>query len=241
MALVPIVLRGLPELQVPLMGAVLLVVNNLQTHTCPWRTDSANLVDVVLTAFLLLILLGAAPLLMMDREQSTTVLGWLLCIPVVGILVVAVLGLARVAVKELRNRHDLYGIFLCHHKGGAGSLCRLLKILIAKHTASRVFLDCDNLENLDFLFDIVRTATRSVVVVLTPELLKRCPAPEQHLFCLFALRLFMQKPDSASTGTGSTGEKMLVQHSSCHVRSKVQLFAKTFLPADEVSIARTDF
>lgn len=33
--------------------------------------------------------------------------------------------------------------------------------------------DCDQLENLDFLFDVVRSSTKSIVVVLTPELLKR--------------------------------------------------------------------
>jgi len=34
-------------------------------------------------------------------------------------------------------------------------------------------LDCDQLENLDILFDVVRSSTKNVVVVLTPELLKR--------------------------------------------------------------------
>ena len=58
-------------------------------------------------------------------------------------------------------------------KGGAGSLCRLMKLLIARHSPTRVFLDCDQLENLDYLFDIVRTETKSVVVVLTTKLLSR--------------------------------------------------------------------
>lgn len=45
---------------------------------------------------------------------------------------------------------------------------------MARHSSTvRVFLDRDQLENLDFLFDVVRTSTRNVVVVLTPELLKR--------------------------------------------------------------------
>ena len=34
-------------------------------------------------------------------------------------------------------------------------------------------MDCDQLENLDYLFDIVRTETKSVVVVLTTKLLSR--------------------------------------------------------------------
>ncbi|CAE7289869.1 Grm5 [Symbiodinium sp. CCMP2456] len=107
-ALLPIVLAGLPELQVPLMGAVLLVVNNFQAYTCPWRTASANLVDLILTTFLVLVLLGAAPLLVLDVEESTAVLGWLLCIPIVGILIVAVVGLARAAIKDFRRRQQLF-------------------------------------------------------------------------------------------------------------------------------------
>ena len=154
------------------MGAVLIASLAVQAHTCPWRTARANLVDLLLTAFLLVILLGAAPLLKMEDDESTAVLGWLLCIPVLAILVAALLALLKTAISSFQNRH-LYGIFLCHHKGGSGSLCRLMKILIARHSSTRVFLDCDQLENLDYLFDIVRTATRSVVVVLTPELLRR--------------------------------------------------------------------
>ncbi|CAE7316290.1 GRM1 [Symbiodinium sp. CCMP2456] len=171
-ALLPVILVGVPSLQVPLMGAVLLASTAIQAHLCPWRTARANLVDFLLTSFLLVTLLGAAPLLQTSDKDALVVLSWLLCIPVLGILVVALSALARTAMMHFQKRL-LFGIFLCHHKGGAGSLCRLMKILIARHTSTRVFLDCDQLENLDFLFDIIRTSTKSVVVVLTPELLRR--------------------------------------------------------------------
>ena len=154
------------------MGAVLLTSTAIQAHLCPWRTARANLVDFLLTSFLLVTLLGAAPLLQTSHKDALAVLSWMLCIPVLGILVVALGALARAAMTHFQKRL-LFGIFLCHHKGGAGSLCRLMKILIARHTSTRVFLDCDQLENLDFLFDIIRTSTKSVVVVLTPELLRR--------------------------------------------------------------------
>lgn len=49
----------------------------------------------------------------------------------------------------------------------------LIKLLVAKQSSLRVFLDSDQLENLDLLFDIIRTSTKTVVVVLTPELLSR--------------------------------------------------------------------
>ncbi|CAE7606276.1 grlE, partial [Symbiodinium microadriaticum] len=171
-ATLPIVTVELPELQVPSMGLILLVSGALQARTYPWRTETANHVELILIGLLLLMLLAAAPLLSHDRDRSSTLLGWILCLPVIGVLLVGSLALFRALGRHLYRRR-LYGIFLCHHKGGAGSLCRLLKILIARKTETRVFLDCDQLENLDFLFDIVRTATRSIVVVLTSEVLKR--------------------------------------------------------------------
>ncbi|CAE7427169.1 Grm4, partial [Symbiodinium microadriaticum] len=171
-ALLPIVTVDIPELQVPGMAFILLASLLLQVRTYPWRTEQANHVDLLLTSLLLMVLVGAAPLLNHDQERTYSVLGWLLCIPVLGLAVVGGLALLRTLLGHL-NKKRLFGIFLCHHKGGAGSLCRLIKILVARHSQARVFLDCDQLENLDLLFDIVRTSTRSVVVVLTPEVLKR--------------------------------------------------------------------
>ncbi|CAE7029429.1 grlE, partial [Symbiodinium sp. CCMP2592] len=171
-ALLPVLTMEVPELQVPAMGVVLLAGLVLQARTYPWRTVQANHMDLLLTALLLVILLGAAPLLSADLKKNSLVLGWLLCIPVLGLLLAGVLAILRALWKHLRSS-CLFGVFLCHHKGGAGSLCRLMKILIAKHSSTRVFLDCDQLENLDLLFDIVKASTRSLVVVLTSELLKR--------------------------------------------------------------------
>ena len=124
-----------------------------------------KVVDMLLTVLLLVILLGAAPLLSISFQNSSQVLGWLLCIPIFALLLVGGAPHFYPAAQ--------YGVFLCHHKGGAGSLCRLMKLIIARHTSTRVFLDCDQLENLDFLFDIIRTSTNSVAAVLTPELLRR--------------------------------------------------------------------
>ena len=138
-----------------------------------------EVVDHLLAVLLLVLLLGAAPLLEIDFENSSQVLGYLLCVPVFGLLLVGLGGLAWTAVIQLRPATQ-YGVFLCHHKGGAGGLCRLMKILVARHTSTGVFLDCDQLESLDFLFDVIRKSTKSVVVVLTPELLKRARSSVPH-------------------------------------------------------------
>ena len=65
-ALLPIVAVDLLEVQVPAMGLILMVSLVLLAGTCPWRTQQANQVDLLLTGLLLLILLGVAPLLKLD-------------------------------------------------------------------------------------------------------------------------------------------------------------------------------
>ncbi|CAK9066123.1 Metabotropic glutamate receptor 1 (mGluR1) [Durusdinium trenchii] len=171
-ALLPAVLVEVPQFQIPVTGIVLLASLVIQVRKYPWRTSEANYVELILTLFLLVILLGAAPLLEVDFDAPSSLLGWLLCVPVIGLFVPALLALWRAVWSRLK-RQQKFGIFLCHHKGGAGSLCRLLKMKLARHSSTRVFLDCDQLENLDFLFDVVQTSTRTLVVVLTPELLRR--------------------------------------------------------------------
>ncbi|CAE7488865.1 Grm5, partial [Symbiodinium necroappetens] len=153
-ALLPIFLVGAREFQLPLMGALLLVIGFLQAHTFPWRTVPANLIEIFLNGFLIVLLLAAAPLLLINVEGSTALLGWLVCVPLLGIFVVVLVGLARAALKHIR-RTKLYGIFLCHHKGGGGSLCRLMKILIAgeitaawKNGITTVPLFCDGFQPL---------------------------------------------------------------------------------------------
>ena len=45
--------------------------------------------------------------------------------------------------------------------------------MAAKHTSTQIFLDSDQLEDLDLIFDTIRCTTHSVVVVLTPQVLTR--------------------------------------------------------------------
>lgn len=171
-ALLPVLLVKLPEVQVPFMRMVLLISMALQSRKYPWRSTEANYIELLLTGFLLVILLGAAPLLEINIDTSSEALGWLLFVPVVGLVVPGFLALGMPIWSHLKPKQR-FGIFLYHHKAGAGSLCRLMKIFLSRHSKAKVFLDCDQLENLDFLFDVVRSSSRSVVVVLTPELLKR--------------------------------------------------------------------
>eukprot|EP00913_Durusdinium_trenchii_P035761 g33462.t1 len=60
-----------------------------------------------------------------------------------------------------------YGVFLSHHKLGAGSLARWFKMMMADTISNRVFLDSDDVNKLDSILD------ENVVVLITSETLKR--------------------------------------------------------------------
>ena len=96
-ALFPVLFVAVPEVQVVLMGALFVASGALQVRVWPWRTEQANFADLVMTALLQIVLLGAAPLLEIDQANSTEILGWLLCVAVLGPFlagVAAICGLA---------------------------------------------------------------------------------------------------------------------------------------------------
>ena len=67
-------------------------------------------------------------------------------------------------VKPQRRR---YAKFVSHHKAHAGGQARLLKMMMQKE--HHVFLDSDNLIDLDGLFELIRTDVDNMVVFLTRD------------------------------------------------------------------------
>eukprot|EP00913_Durusdinium_trenchii_P011361 g10672.t1 len=108
----------------------------------------------------------------MLTSRSTEVLGWILVIAILSPLLGGLIVITHAVLRHFRPG-NVFGVFLCHHKGGAGALCRWMKLMAAQHSSSEIFLDSDQLEDLDLIFDTIRAKTRSVVVVLTSELLQR--------------------------------------------------------------------
>jgi len=68
-----------------------------------------------------------------------------------------------------------FEFFLCHHKNGAGAYVRLLKMFLMESPKlrSKVFVDSDNLDNLDRLFDYVGNDTGTLAVICTAEVFTR--------------------------------------------------------------------
>ena len=67
------------------------------------------------------------------------------------------------------------GYFICHHKLGAGNFARLLKMVLSKTRGAKPnpFIDCDDLKDLDKLFDYVGSHVDTFIIVCSKELLLR--------------------------------------------------------------------
>jgi len=66
-----------------------------------------------------------------------------------------------------------YNWFICHHKADASAQARLMKILVQSKTGQSVFIDSDDLIDLDGLFDVVKAKLDHLVVYLTRDTLSR--------------------------------------------------------------------
>ena len=170
LALVPVAFGRIPGVQLQLMAVVLLISGSLQGRLWPWRSTVANCTESGITSLLLIVLLGVAPLLLMDTSPAA--LGLILAFAIVSPFVAGAIALVHAFYRHVFPS-STFGIFLCHHKGGAGSLCRLIKLVVKEYSSTEVFLDSDQLEDLDLIFETIRNKTRSVVVVLTSDLLSR--------------------------------------------------------------------
>jgi len=121
---------------------------------------------------MLLIMLICGALFLKDTPQKAAV-AVLSSVIIVGLLLVAILGIGYATYRRFVPR-PFYDYFICHHKAHAAGQARFLKILIqGKKRKAQVFIDSDNLRELDGLFDIVRCRLRHLVVLLTSDTLRR--------------------------------------------------------------------
>lgn len=153
-----------PVWQIELLGTLLIFSLVLMVRVFPWRITKANLLDAGCTIGVLLLVHVSAffvphPL----RPQSSSALVYL-CIVFVFIgLTGPPLVLAYNAYLKLKQRR--FRFFICHQKANSGALARLLKIMIIEAKACTVFIDSDNLTNLEVLFDFVAQRTDTIVVL----------------------------------------------------------------------------
>jgi len=171
MALAPVVFANSPIAQVIVIECVILVSLIGTSRLAPWRTAIANKMDVGIGFAMTIFILVAGLLMEVNVNEGAVVLS------VIAALLVLVVFMTLIGVLVLsvyqRLAPDMFGALLCHHKAGAGSLARFFKMKIDKYSTSKIFIDSDNLVNLDFLFDIVRTQIRNLVIIATRMTLTR--------------------------------------------------------------------
>lgn len=171
-ATIPAVLVPYPAMQVLLMASILLLGSFLQVRCWPWRTDPANFSDMLLGYLLLMMSFGLGSFTNTGEPQVSAPLGTTL-VALLGCALAACVLMLAVGIYQRFQPPKRFGIFLCHHKAGTGALCRLIKVIMPSYSNSPVFLDADQLEDLDLLFDIVRSNVANVAVLLSPQLLSR--------------------------------------------------------------------
>jgi len=88
-----------------------------------------------------------------------------------GIIALCVLMVLAALLRVVALRRMRYTYFLTHHKAGASATARLLKMRLSVHGS--VFIDSDNLDDLDSLFSMVAHQTQLLVVLCTKEILHR--------------------------------------------------------------------
>jgi hypothetical protein len=78
----------------------------------------------------------------------------------------------RTLIKKLFPQ-KFYGVFLSHHKGAAAVLSRWCKLMFQAQTNAIIFLDSDELNDLNLLFNVVAWETLNFVLLWTSQTVLR--------------------------------------------------------------------
>jgi hypothetical protein len=156
--------------QVLLLNLVLITAFGLVSHIMPWRVRVANFLDIVASVGVCLIV----SLMSIYVTADTSAVSTLFCILMIASLCMMVAGMAYGIVKVLMPKQKQFHFFICHHKAGCGAFARLLKFVLCEvKPSANVFIDSDNLSNLDKLFDTVAQDVQQLVVLCSAEILRR--------------------------------------------------------------------
>jgi len=161
-------------MQLFFLGALLLAGYSSTLIFLPWRSHTANALDAGLNVMMHLVVVISS-FFIEDDALDMKQLSWaclivlnvgLACIPAV-----IAWGLYRRFLRQTKT----YEFFLCHYKASSGAYTRLLKLHLKEAPRLRgdVFIDSDNLDNLDHLFEYIRSDTRTLVIVGTAEIFTR--------------------------------------------------------------------
>mmetsp|Transcript_19670 Transcript_19670/g.42614 ORF Transcript_19670/g.42614 Transcript_19670/m.42614 type:complete len:738 (-) Transcript_19670:82-2295(-) len=170
--LVPVVIIDDGGFQVLCLTAILILFSQVQMYLHPWRSHKTNMMDGAQSVILVLLLVGSGLTTQLDLDKrAVATLG------VVGFALMLFLVLLTMmnTVHRILQVHPFYPYFICHHKADASAQARYLKMLLDQRglVGQGAFLDSDHLQDLDKLFDIVKTRVGILMTYLTRGTLTR--------------------------------------------------------------------
>jgi len=159
--------------QLVFLCLLLLIWMVYQIRQLPWRFPIANVLDGLASAVLVLTLAAVASLRsQQDQQQVNDHAHAVVLLMLSGVAAFVILVLA-VKMSHTLYKRDKFLFFLTHHKAGAAVLARQMKLMLAHLTGRRIFLDVDELDNLDRIFFIVRSDVGNLLILLTRHTLRR--------------------------------------------------------------------
>jgi hypothetical protein len=138
----------------------------------PWRPFSANVVDALAHCGVILVISSAPYFVSVTDADIEMIAIGSLCVIFLMLLLI-LLGVFGSVFWLLAPRKKEFEYFICHHKMGAGVFSRLFKTQLLRLGSRKVFVDSDDLQNLDLLFQVVACELDCLTVIMSTELLRR--------------------------------------------------------------------
>lgn len=169
-SLAPVIFRDNAIWQVVFIQIVIITSVTLTAYLTPWRTAVANACELWSTIGLCVFMQVAAFFVGTDGNEN--MLGIVLSGLIFGIIFFVVCVLTQAAYRRFFPSLD-FAAFLCHHKEAAGSLARFCKTQMEKESGQVIFLDSDQLDDIELIFEIVRAMTKNLVILQSKMVLTR--------------------------------------------------------------------
>lgn len=150
----------------------LLIYSTITVYVLPWRLLSSNALDVGVSTCLIMVL--ALALFFAETPNLTLVSTFCVALFSIALTLVGIV-LVSCVIKHCICKQKRFQFFLCHHKGGCGAFARMLKTHLVENprVSGCVFLDSDDLQDLNKLFQFVREELDNLVVLCTREIMMR--------------------------------------------------------------------
>ncbi|CAE8630388.1 unnamed protein product, partial [Polarella glacialis] len=171
LVIVPVIPGG--AIKVLLIIMILVVSILITAFMLPWRILECNYMEATLLAGVaVLISMGC---LFMEDVDGDNVMQVCLALFIAMTLLIFGVFVGGFAKYLLAKHRKPFQYFLCHQKSGAGAFARLLKCELIRMSGvkGKVFVDCDDLQDLTKLFGYVGFDTEHLIILGTKDILTR--------------------------------------------------------------------